>query len=448
MSTETNVVEETTTGEESQPTETGDASNQSPKLENEHPFSKYLPDMDTSEFPAIHPHANIFPMVSPEEMQAGAESVKQNGLQHAILIVHIVDEYGNDVEHILDGRNRWVWCKLAGVEPRYLDVTPDPDDSKAVKAFNSLEVVIRENLTRRQLSNVDKDIIAEQMAVARRGGKQNGALTVEEAAKMMKRSASTLHKVRALKEKAPKFYAALTRKEFKNVDEAYRKAGLHKPPPTLFNVLEVGGKLKIHKETDVRKSGGGFVWTSFKTKEEAEAYVEKREAELKAEAERKAEAEQQQRDAAKNSTPPKSKTEEKKNWNAFDQQNQQSKTEEPERTQPAGRKYWVKPFGDEWVVFEDGHCMTGTYKTEAEAQAVADETENGKEWSDGELVGNFADWLNEVTNDEEDRVEKLILHYLLTYFFEKDESLAKTLVAKAFKEVKAKAKNEESHPEA
>jgi hypothetical protein len=60
MSTETNVVEETTTGEESQPTETGDASNQSPKLEIEHEselyktefFPQLYKDISISELPA------------------------------------------------------------------------------------------------------------------------------------------------------------------------------------------------------------------------------------------------------------------------------------------------------------------------------------------------------------------------------------------------------------
>ena len=161
---------------ESPPTE-GGGDSQSPKKEIEHPFLKYLPDMNPADFPAVHPHADIFPMVSLEEMRVGAESVKKDGLQHPILIVHIVDKFGNDVVHILDGRNRWVWCKLAGVEPTYLDITPF---GHALNTFSSLEVVIRKNLTRRQLSNVERDLIAEKLATAKRGGKQNGELTVEE----------------------------------------------------------------------------------------------------------------------------------------------------------------------------------------------------------------------------------------------------------------------------
>jgi hypothetical protein len=48
---------------------------QSPKKEI-HPFSKYLPDKDPSTFPSVHPHADIFPMIKMEEMQAMAEDIK------------------------------------------------------------------------------------------------------------------------------------------------------------------------------------------------------------------------------------------------------------------------------------------------------------------------------------------------------------------------------------
>jgi hypothetical protein len=107
MSIETTVAEEeTATGEESPPTETGADSSQSPKKEIEHPFSKYLPGVDPAEFPKVHPHANLFPMISMEEMQILADSIKKSGQQHPILVVYVTDDYGNDVMHILDGRNR------------------------------------------------------------------------------------------------------------------------------------------------------------------------------------------------------------------------------------------------------------------------------------------------------------------------------------------------------
>jgi hypothetical protein len=73
-------------------------------VEQAHPFSKYLPDVDPATFPQVHPHASIFPMISMEEMQAMTEDIKTNGLKHPITVVHLIDiKFGRDVEWILDG---------------------------------------------------------------------------------------------------------------------------------------------------------------------------------------------------------------------------------------------------------------------------------------------------------------------------------------------------------
>src|SRR5208282_6921893 len=108
-------------GAESPPTENGDGATQSPKKEIEHPFSKYLPDVDPATFPAVHPHSCIFPMISMEEMQALADDIKANGLRHPIITVHIIDQFGQNILWIIDGRNRWVACVMAGVDPTFLD---------------------------------------------------------------------------------------------------------------------------------------------------------------------------------------------------------------------------------------------------------------------------------------------------------------------------------------
>jgi hypothetical protein len=93
-----------------------------------------------------------------------------------------------------------------------------------------LDLVITENLARRQLTTTEKALVAEQIAVAQRGGKQNGAFTVTQAAQQLRVSKSNIGRVRKLKEQAPNVYAALLRKEYKNLDAAYNAAGLNKPP--------------------------------------------------------------------------------------------------------------------------------------------------------------------------------------------------------------------------
>jgi hypothetical protein len=268
---------------------------QSPKKEIDHPFSKYLPDKDPGTFPQIHPHADIFPMISLEEMEALAEDIKTNGLKHPITVVDMIDhQTGHDITYILDGRNRWVSCIIAGVDPVLRDETESLTRSKKVSA--TLDLVITENLARRHLSVTEKTLIADQIAKAQRGGKQNGALTVAEAAKQLKVSATNVGRMRKLKKEAPDIYEALNRGEYKSMSAACKAAGLNGPPPErVYNVLEVDRlevegkkKLVIHKDktSDVRKTGPGFVWTGpFKTRAEAEEFIKRREPAIQLEAE-------------------------------------------------------------------------------------------------------------------------------------------------------------------
>lgn len=293
---------EETAGCESSSTESGEDS-QSPKMENgEHPFLKYLPDADPTTFPAVHPHANIFPMLPIEEMQVLADDIKVNGLKHDIIVVHIADQYGQDIPWILDGRNRWVACTMAGIDPipHYFDETITLTKASKADPGAMLKRVITENLARRQLTATEKAIVAEQLAVAQRGGKQNGAFTVTQAAKQLGVSASNIGRARKLKETAPKIYAALMRKEYKNLDIAYRAAGLNKKPEMVFLVTDLGWKIDVSKEPLTPKLQNNP--NVFKTKEEADARAKEWKKE-KADAEAQAKAGVKQPEA----TPPKSK---------------------------------------------------------------------------------------------------------------------------------------------
>jgi len=60
----------------------------------------------------IHPVADLFPMLSEDELADLAEDIKANGLNFPI----VLDAEG---EMLIDGRNRLAACKLAGVEPRF-----------------------------------------------------------------------------------------------------------------------------------------------------------------------------------------------------------------------------------------------------------------------------------------------------------------------------------------
>jgi hypothetical protein len=60
----------------------------------------------------IHPAAEIFPMMSPEELKALAADIKQNGLLEPVAVCY--DDQANPTL-ILDGRNRLDAMELAGI---------------------------------------------------------------------------------------------------------------------------------------------------------------------------------------------------------------------------------------------------------------------------------------------------------------------------------------------
>jgi hypothetical protein len=81
--------------------------------------------------PEWHPAASIFPMMSDERLRALADDIKAHGLRDPIVLL------GGE---ILDGRNRWRACQLAGVEPKcdYANTLEigDPYDYVASKNYH------------------------------------------------------------------------------------------------------------------------------------------------------------------------------------------------------------------------------------------------------------------------------------------------------------------------
>jgi hypothetical protein len=59
----------------------------------------------------IHPAADLFPMMTKDELQELAADIAANGLVHPIII--------DDQKQLIDGRNRLAACKIANVEPRF-----------------------------------------------------------------------------------------------------------------------------------------------------------------------------------------------------------------------------------------------------------------------------------------------------------------------------------------
>jgi ParB-like chromosome segregation protein Spo0J len=90
-----------------------------------------------------HPVADLFPMLSDDELKDLAEDIKIRGLLHPIVVYD---------EQILDGRNRYAACELAGVTPTF---TPYEDD-------DHVGFVVAENMARRHMTKGQRAMIIAQ----------------------------------------------------------------------------------------------------------------------------------------------------------------------------------------------------------------------------------------------------------------------------------------------
>ena len=82
---------------------------------------------------SVHPAADLFPMLSDTELADLAKDIKEHGLVHPVVMFKGV---------LLDGRNRLAACKIAEVEPTFIEY--DGDDPIAF--------VVSVNILRRQLN--------------------------------------------------------------------------------------------------------------------------------------------------------------------------------------------------------------------------------------------------------------------------------------------------------
>jgi hypothetical protein len=104
----------------------------------------------------FHPLADLFPMMSDEEINALGEDMLENSQHEPIALFEGM---------ILDGRNRYRACLLKGIEPRFREQRPaDP------AAF-----VASANLHRRHLEVGQRAIIAARLATMKRGDNQHSS---------------------------------------------------------------------------------------------------------------------------------------------------------------------------------------------------------------------------------------------------------------------------------
>src|SRR5690606_3566296 len=102
----------------------------------------------------VHPLAEVFPLLSDQELSELADNIAANGQRLEIVLLD---------GKILDGRNREAACLRAGIQPRYRQYDPATDGE------DPLEFVWSMNFGRRHLTFEQRVSAAERYANLKRG---------------------------------------------------------------------------------------------------------------------------------------------------------------------------------------------------------------------------------------------------------------------------------------
>jgi len=155
----------------------------------------------------FHPIANIFPMMSDEELSELAESIESNGLRVPILLHE---------GKILDGRNRYQACESSGVKPEYTEFEGD----------DPLSHVLDLNLHRRHLTSGQKAIVVAEAQTVGSGRFKNRNIAVlptqEGLAKALNVSSTYVREVKGIQQKSPDHYQQVKSGEL-SIPQAKRK---------------------------------------------------------------------------------------------------------------------------------------------------------------------------------------------------------------------------------
>ena len=105
----------------------------------------------------VHPAAEVFPMLAPDELAELADDIREHGLAHPIVVKAGV---------LIDGRNRREACRMAGIEPRTVELNgQDPT-----------AYVLSTNIARRHLTKGQRAMVVAKLYPEPTPGKRNDLL--------------------------------------------------------------------------------------------------------------------------------------------------------------------------------------------------------------------------------------------------------------------------------
>lgn len=190
----------------------------------------------TSKALALHRLCELFPPMPDPELQELADNIKKRGQRHTIKLLD---------GKILDGRNRYLACKIAGVTPLTEEFTEK----------DALAFVIAENLHRRHLNDSQRAMLGAEIAQLEKGEKSNPQTcgTQDEAAKLLKVSTRSIQKARKVQKNAAKPVQKLVREGKVSLNAAEKIATL---PKQRQREISRGGAEAINKAAKPRPRGG------------------------------------------------------------------------------------------------------------------------------------------------------------------------------------------------
>lgn len=142
---------------------------------------------------AIHPAAELFPMMSDAEYEGLKEDIRVNGQRDPVTLW---------CDEVIDGRNRLRACGELGIDPELTELSPDIDP---------VDWVLSHNLHRRHLTTAQRAMVASNLAtlLAGRPGKLNSSIELfissqAKAAEQLNVSVSSVKRARRVRKKASK----------------------------------------------------------------------------------------------------------------------------------------------------------------------------------------------------------------------------------------------------
>jgi ParB-like chromosome segregation protein Spo0J len=134
-----------------------------------------------------HQYCLLFPPLSEEELALLVKDIGENGLRSKITLFEGM---------ILDGRNRYDACKMAGIDMQFEEFAGTNEQA--------LALVLSKNLHRRHLTEGQKGIIAAELATLAKGKPVNSGIPLfrqDQAAKVLGTSLDSVKKGRQIRSK-------------------------------------------------------------------------------------------------------------------------------------------------------------------------------------------------------------------------------------------------------